>query len=710
MADIRIIRGQRIVPDVEQALRFAGYESKGAAWERAEGMCRDMAPLLRRSLQAKAVLAFTEKRLYVILTLGAAVSRQIDRYQDDGDELAAVLFAAMADTCLFALEQQVLQQLRLICRQKGCGIVCRHEPGSDLPLSVQADAVCETAAGRTAGVTVNAAMALSPEKSMSLVFDLCEDPAVFQVKHDCTACPKTDCPQRQAESAREVRLTCPGGCRVHDYIQSQGTALAMPCGGKGMCGKCRVRVVRGRLPVTPEDKRIFSEAQLAQGWRLACKAVTREAVEIVVPVQEQQGFSALAAEAADEGALSLAADHDYGLAVDIGTTTLAAALVDCTDGKILATATAVNSQRSFGADVVSRIGAACHGKGKALQKAVRRDLTRLMKQLLKDHPGTAARCRQMAIAANTTMLHLLMGWWPCDGLGDWPFHPVSLGGKTYRAQEVLGPQSPLADATVTLLPGMSTYVGADITAGIWQCGLASSDDVSLFVDLGTNGEMVLGNKDQRFIASAPAGPALEGGKLTWGTGSVPGAICGVRIERGRAKVRTIDHTVPVGICGTGILEAMAGLVREGLVDETGKLVEPYFHKGFPLASTLDYQRITLSQQDIREIQMAKSAIRAGIESLIERSGISRQRVHQVFLAGGFGYYLDPQKAAVIGLLPADLAERTTAVGNTSLKGAIGLLTGAVTLEELQAIAAGVEEIVLGNDEAFQRLYIDYLNF
>lgn len=709
MADIRIIRGQRIVPDVEQALRFAGYESKGTAWERAEGMCRDMAPLLRRSLQAKAALAFTEERLYVILTLGAAVSRQIDRYQEDGDELAAVLFAAMADTCLFALEQQVLQQLRLICRQKGCGIICRHEPGSDLPLSVQADAVRETAAGRTVGVTVNAAMALSPAKSMSLVFDLCGNPAVFQVKHDCTACPKKDCPQRQAESAREVRMTCPGGCRVHEYLQSQGTALAMPCGGKGMCGKCRVRVVQGKLPVTPEDKRIFSDAQLAQGWRLACKAVTQEAVELAIPVQEQQGFSALAAEAADEGAVSLSVGHDYGLAVDIGTTTLAAALVDCTGGKILATATTVNSQRSFGADVVSRIGAACHGKGRALQKAVRRDLTRLVKQLFQDHPGVAGHCHCMAIAANTTMLHLLMGW-SCEGLGNWPFHPVSLGGGTYDIQAVLGRQDVLTDCTVTLLPGMSTYVGADITAGIWQCGLASSDDVSLFVDLGTNGEMVLGNKGQRFIASAPAGPALEGGKLTWGTGSVPGAICGVRIERGRAKVRTIDHAVPVGICGTGILEAMAGLVREGLVDETGKLVEPYFHKGFPLASTLDYRRITLSQQDIREIQMAKSAIRAGIESLIERSGISRQRIRQVWLAGGFGYYLDPQKAAVIGLLPADLAERTTAVGNTSLKGAIGLLTGAVTLDELQAIAAGAEEIVLGNDEAFQRLYIDYLNF
>lgn len=708
MADIRIIRGQRIVPDLEQALRFAGYESKGEAWERAEGMCRNLAPLLRRTLQAKAALAFAGERLYVILTLGSAVSRQIDRYQADGDDLAAMLFNTMADTCLFALEKQVLQQLRLICRQKGCGIICRHEPGSDLPLSVQPDAVRETAAGRTIGVTVNAAMALSPAKSMSLVFELSEDATIFQVDHDCTACPKTDCPQRQTEAARDVHVTCPASCRVHEYLQSQGTALAMPCGGKGMCGKCRVRVVRGQLAVTPEDRRLFSDEQLAQGWRLACKAVTRDVVELAVPVREQQGFSALSVEDSGRGAL-VSEGHTYGMAVDIGTTTLAAALVDCTDGQILATATAVNSQRSFGADVISRIGAACHGRGKALQKAVRRDLIGLMSQLLEDHPGVVEQCRQMAIAANTTMLHLLMGW-SCQGLGNWPFHPVSLGGGTYAAQEVLGTHTPLSDCTVTLLPGMSTYVGADITAGIWQCGMASSDDVSLFVDLGTNGEMALGNRQHRFIASAPAGPALEGGKLTWGTGSVPGAICGVRIERGRAKVRTIGHAVPIGICGTGILEAMAGLVREGLVDETGKLIEPYFHKGFPLASTLDYRQITLSQPDIREIQMAKSAIRAGMESLIERSGISRQRIRQVWLAGGFGYYLDPQKAAVIGLLPPDLAERTTAVGNTALKGAVGLLTGAVTLEQLQAIAAGAEEVVLGNDEAFQRLYIDYLNF
>ena len=155
---------------------------------------------------------------------------------------------------------------------------------------------------------------------------------------------------------------------------------------------------------------------------------------------------------------------------------------------------------------------------------------------------------------------------------------------------------------------------------------------------------------------------------------------------------------------------MAGLVSEGLVDETGKLEEPYFTMGFTLGSTLDYERIVLSQKDIREIQMAKSAIRAGIETLIERSGIDRRRIDRVCLAGGFGYRLDPEKAAVIGLLPPDLAAKATAVGNTALQGAAAFLSGSLSEENLRTAAAGAEEIVLGNEEAFQRLYISYMNF
>ena len=706
MADIRILRGQRILPDVEQALQFAGYKDSGLGRDKSLARCRDMVSILRPMMQAKAVLAFTDDKVYAVLTLGAAVSRKLDRYETDGDVMDSLLFNALADTCLLALEEDVLQKLQLICREKGCGITGRHEPGGDIPLEAQADAVRETKSEQSLGVTVNKDFVLSPAKSMTLVFDIGPDPSVFRAAHDCAACTKTDCDRRKAGG--EAVVTVPAGVKVDDFLLSQGTALAMPCGGKGRCGKCRVRVLEGRLAVTPADRNIFSADQLKDGWRLACQAETTEETKISVSLREQQGFSALSADAADEEE-TLSADHLYGIAVDIGTTTIAAALVDCTDRTIVAAATAGSSQRSFGADVISRIEAANRGKGPALQKAVRRDLRKLIEKLLADHPQAKASCHKAAIAANTTMIHLLMGW-SCEGLGKWPFNPVSLGGGTYDARDVFGKENVLGDCDVTLVPGMSTYVGSDITAGICQCGLMDSDAVSLFIDLGTNGELVLGNRDKRFIASAPAGPALEGGKLTWGTASISGAICGVRIEGGRAVVRTVDGGVPVGICGTGIVEAMAGLVSEGLVDETGKLEEPYFSMGFPLGSTLDYERIILSQKDIREIQMAKSAIRAGIESLIEKSGMARHRIERVFLAGGFGYYLDPQKAGVIGLLPPDLADKTTAVGNTSLKGAVALLTGEVTLAALTEAAGEAEEIVLGNDEAFQRLYIAHMNF
>ena len=706
MADIRILRGPRIVPDVDQALQFAGYKEGGLGRDKSLIRCQELVTILRPLMQAKAALAFTDDTLYAVLTLGAAVSRKLDEYEKDGDVMDSLLFNALADTCLMALEEEVLQQLQLICKQKGCGITGRHEPGSDIPLSSQADAVAETKAGQSLGVSVNKDLVLSPAKSMTLVFDIDSDPKVFHAAHDCASCPKTDCDRRK--DSGEAVVTVPAGVKVDEAIQAQGTDLSMPCGGKGRCGKCRVRVVAGKLAVTPADRNVFSDSQLREGWRLACQAETTEETKIAVPLREQQGFSALALQEDAEQDSALLANHGCGIAIDIGTTTIAAALVDRTDGRIVATATTASRQRSFGADVISRIDAANKGKGKALQKAVRKDILGLMETLFDDHPEGRTSCRAVAIAANTTMLHLLMGW-SCKGLGNWPFTPVSLGGETYAFKDVFGSDF-LSDCPVTLIPGMSTYVGGDITAGIAASGLMDSDEVTLFIDLGTNGELVLGNRDQRFIASAPAGPALEGGKLTWGTASISGAICGVRIEGSKAIVRTIDGAVPVGICGTGIIEAMAGLVSAGLVDETGKLEEPYFSMGFTLGSTLDYERIVLSQKDIREIQMAKSAIRAGIETLIEGSGMDRRRIDRVCLAGGFGYRLDPEKAAVIGLLPPDLADKATAVGNTALQGAAALVAGTLSIQDLQDAASGAEERVLGNEEAFQRLYISYMNF
>lgn len=707
--DIRILRGQRIMPDPAQTFALAGYKDGDTA--QGQKLFQQLLPQVRRLIQPKAALAFTDTMIWTVLTLGPAVDGQKDRFFQDGAYTEGLLFNAMADSCLLAFEEQVLSQLKGICREKGIGIAERLEAGSQLPLSAVAEAVQAVDGRRTLRVSVTDDMVLKPEKTMATAYNISADASVFHMRHDCSSCAASDCTLRKEAPAEDRHVTCPAGVQISSYLQQQGIAVPLLCGGKGMCGKCRVQVVEGDLPVTAEDARLLSRADLAAGWRLSCKAVAKQAVTVRVPAVETGSFAAVGAAPQEQEDTGLHDDgqHAYGIAVDVGSTTLAVSLVDRTAGKTVHTVTAVNSQRQFGTDVVSRIQAANKGKGRAMQQGVRRDIGNAVRQLLKEYPQAKGRIDRAAVAGNTTMLHLLMGW-DCRGLGAWPFHPVSLGGETYSWADVFGPKRAIPGCSVTLLPGISTYVGGDITAGIWQCGLTSHSSLRLLVDLGTNGEMAIGNDNKLFVASTSAGPALEGASLTWGTGSVSGAICGVTIERSRAKVRTIDGAVPVGICGTGVIEGMAELVRNGLVDETGKLKEPYFHQGFTLASTLDYRRITLNQKDIRAVQLAKSAVRAGIETLLAKAGASYEDIAHVYLAGGFGYYLNPEKAAVIGLLPAALTDRTTAVGNTSLAGAAAVLTSDSALTEMQALGHRAEEIVLANESSFQDEYIHYINF
>ena len=333
----------------------------------------------------------------------------------------------------------------------------------------------------------------------------------------------------------------------------------------------------------------------------------------------------------------------------------------------------------------------------------------MLRQLWNAYPQAKDRCLKAAVAGNTTMLHLLMGW-DCGGLGSWPFRPVSLGGDWYSWKDVFGEYDGFSNQPVALLPCISTYVGADITAGIWACGLMKSEETTLLIDLGTNGEMVLRSEAGLLTTATAAGPALEGGSLQWGTASVPGAICGVTMNGVRPKVRTIDGAPPVGICGTGVIEALAGLIETGLVDTTGKLKEPYFRRGFPLATTLDCEQIVMTQKDIREIQLAKSAIRAGIETLLCEGRMTCEDIDRVYIAGGFGYYLQPAKAAAIGLLPPQLVHKTAAAGNTSLAGAAAVLADESVLDDMKKICRHAGEVILANNDFFQSAYIEHMNF
>lgn len=717
MRDIRIITGRTAKFDPDQTVRLLGCRPGSDSWEQTRNDVVERMPVLRRLTRPKGAFVMETDEgktwIYAMMTLGKAVTDYIDRLGEDGDASSALILNAMADSCLFSFEEELQQALRSFCREKNCGISRRYEIGTDLPLLWQQRAYDGLAAGRTLGLKMTADYMLVPEKSMSLAFLVSTDPAVFHAGHDCRMCHHANCclrqqpygeSQKSSASPAFQEYTCPSGQNLADSLRGLGELPAL-CGGKGTCGRCGIRLVEGTLPVTKADREFYTEQELKDGWRLACQAVPDEPVRVRLPMHHERQMTGLHQEKA---AAAIRTGGDYGLAIDLGSTTIAASLVSLSDGTVLESVSSVNRQRTFGADVVSRIAAACDGHAKELQKLAIESIEEAMDRLLSPFPGMRQQLRRMTLAGNTTMEHLLMGW-PCNGLGSWPFHPVSLGGNTLVASDLFGDALP-ASCTLTVLPGFSTYVGADIASGLIACAMDRTDTESLFLDLGTNGEMALGTGQGILVASTAAGPALEGGQLRCGMSSVPGAICSVTWNGSVPSVRTISDSPPRGLCGTGVIEAMAGLVKQGIVDRHGTLREPWFTRGFPLAQGADGAPVVLTQADIRQIQMAKSAIRAGISVLLRTAGLREDDVKIIWLAGGFGYYLKPDAAAAIGLIPPSWTKRTRAAGNTSLMGAVQALTDPGAMKRMTSFIQKGREVVLGNTADFQSLYIQHMDF
>lgn len=474
-------------------------------------------------------------------------------------------------------------------------------------------------------------------------------------------------------------------------LRGEGHILAACCGGRGTCGKCRVRFLYGAPEANDEEKGLLSPEALKDGWRLACQTYVKGIFELEIEDCPEDDIAAADSFQGGEGVniIEIEGQRTCVLAVDLGTTTIAASLIDITHQDTLRTLTSINHQRAFGADVLSRIDAANRGEGPKLQEIVLKDISALCGRL-----GIGDDVEELSIpvfiSGNTTMEHLLQGL-SCKTLGIFPFTPVDISLHQYK--------------NMTILPGISTYVGADIVSGIVACGIDQKKEISILVDLGTNGEMIIGNKDRILAASTAAGPAFEGGNISCGVAGVPGAIDTVVIEDGKTQITTIGRAAPVGICGTGALETVYELVKEEIVDETGRLDEDYFKEGFPLAPG-----ITFTAKDIRELQLAKSAIRCGIEILLISYGIRYDQVDRLYLAGGFGQKINCEKAVGIGMIPEELKDRITAVGNSSLEGA-NMLAKDPSLEKRFLRIAGIsEEVTLSNHELFNDLYMEHMFF
>lgn len=651
--------------------------------------------------------------VYMVMSIGNGIKEESTKAFQEGDYVKGMLTDAMADDALFSMEEQVLARLKEVCREHNVGVLARLEAPHDISMESQKAAWEHLELKRRFGIDISTGFMFDPVKTSCQVFILTDDADSFKAQHDCRKCPNIHCRLRNIPDTEVVvhrgaetkTILVKEGESLLDAFIRQEIYISAPCGGKGRCGKCGVQVLNGNTWISDEDKKIYSEEELDAGWRLSCCLYPTEELEVSVSQSDESLFEAVGeTENTEESGTE---ESFYNVAVDIGTTTIAMSLTGGESGKVFHTVTSVNSQRAYGADVISRIQASVDGKKEVLKNSIQKDLQDSMDKLLKETGVSSEDVGKIVIGGNTTMGHLLMGY-DCDTLGVFPFTPVNID-FIKGTEEIFGTDR-FGKKEVILLPGISTYVGGDIVSGMYAYDFTEKEDVCMFIDLGTNGEMGIGNKEKILVTSTAAGPAFEGGNITWGMGSVPGAICSVKLEGTEAEVKTIRDEAPQGICGTGVVETAAELVREEIVDETGALDEDYFDDGFPLAKTPDGKEIVFTQKDVREIQLAKAAVRAGVETLLLRYGIKKEEVSKVYLAGGFGYKLNTDKAIAIGMIPEEWADRIVAVGNSSLSGACKYLkdeNGDKTIEKLVSIS---EEVNLSADKEFNEFYMNEMFF
>lgn len=449
---------------------------------------------------------------------------------------------------------------------------------------------------------------------------------------------------------------------------------SLDCGGKGRCGKCKVYVCGQLSPLTHVEKNLLTQEEIAAGCRLACQAEILGAYTVTAaPKDDLVVQTAFTGDALLSGA-SGQSSGAIGAAVDIGTTTLAAYWYDLSSGQLIQQKSAANPQRIFGADVISRIERAMAGDLPQLSASLRKGIRSLL----------PPRFDRLVLTGNTTMLYTLCG-----------YNPKSLAHSPFIADQTFGFEK---DAVV-LPPCLSAYVGADLAtaalaAGLWKNGKPAVTKPTLLLDAGTNGEMLLAAGGHLFGCSTAAGPAFEGSQISCGLPSVPGAISQVAAD---FSYETIGAVPAKGYCGSGILDMTARLLDAQALDETG------FLKEWPEQASALPQ---LTQKDIREIQLAKSAIAAGCEALMHAAGVSE--LDTIYLAGGFGSHLSPESARRIGLIPA--SKKTTALGNAAGFGAAMLLLDPALLDDLLSMQSRFELVKLASDPVFTDAFMRHMYF
>ena len=393
------------------------------------------------------------------------------------------------------------------------------------------------------------------------------------------------------------------------------------------------------------------------------------------------------------------------IALDIGTTTVSARLVDLDTQQILDTISELNDQRVFGADVMSRIGAARNGKTGEIFTLINRQTKRIIDSFQNrwKSSGDILPIEKLSVSGNTTMLHFFLNVDP-SGMGGLPFTPVFL-----EERELRGEALSLPVGSVTLLPSIASFIGADITAGLAVLDILGIPDPSFFVDIGTNGEMAIANNGSVFCCSTAAGPAFEGAEISNGMGGVKGAIS--RVEplaaasggENALSVSTIGNAPPLGVCGSGLIDAVAVMLKQGIIDETGRMAGD--GKEFYLAPG-----ISITARDIRQFQLAKSAVLSGVRILCKNAELRPIDIKNVFIAGGFGFFINKHNAMATGILPEEFLNAISICGNLSLQGAVESLYTEGFISRCKETISKCSVVDLATDPSFMDEFAENMLF
>lgn len=503
----------------------------------------------------------------------------------------------------------------------------------------------------------------------------------------------------------------PIGSTLLSVCAGQSLAVDAPCGGSGKCGKCRVRAGGSLSP------RAEKERDLPADERLACLA--RVAGDCEVWLRSQNGMRVETGGTRTGRPLDPWAEPKLGAAIDIGTTTVVAYLYDLSTGEQLAVSGAENRQRTFGADVISRITyAMTEPEGLArLSSVIRAELTALLQTAAAQAGRSTAEITCVTVAGNTVMAHLFAGLSPA-GLAKLPFAPETLFDDSFSADPTWLGLTPTA--RLRILPAISAFVGGDISAAVLAVSLHTTVEPTILLDIGTNGEMALAANGRILCCATAAGPAFEGADIECGMSGTDGAIDSVHTVDSKLTFTVIGGGEAVGLCGSGLIDLLAALLGLGAVDETGRLLPPDEapDTALPYLKETDEgdvicaltETVYVTERDVRRLQLAKAAIAAGIATLLDEAGLSPEDVKTVCIAGGFGAHLDPESAAAIGLYPTVWRDRAHAVGNAAGAGAADALCSATALDALCTLAASMQTLELSADPRFTEYYVENMMF